>query len=189
MNEEELITTITKMLEKNDDIFEETGSHLFFSKSVAEDIFNLLDLYNKAKQELQQLNKSDADKESSSMEYYNAWREELNVNEQLRKELQQEKEKNKKYETIAVPLSKGNADLNGVLVFDTSKFTDKIEEQQKVIDMMAEYLCSINFDEMCGELEQPCMMHWNCREDIEMRANCIKQYYFKKARGEKLVGL
>lgn len=49
LSEEEIINVITKMLEKNDDIFEETGNHLYFSKMTAEAIQGLLDLYNNTK--------------------------------------------------------------------------------------------------------------------------------------------
>lgn len=55
MNAKEVITVITNMLERNDDIFEETGRHLYFSEITAEKVQNLLDLYNKEKRKNEEL--------------------------------------------------------------------------------------------------------------------------------------
>lgn len=46
-SEEEIINNIKTMLEKNDEIFDEIGTNLYFSKSTAEVIKGLLDLYYK----------------------------------------------------------------------------------------------------------------------------------------------
>lgn len=52
------------------------------------------------------------------------------------------------------------------------------EKQNKVIDLMAEYLADIDFDECCAEIPEPCLScSW---EDYEPHTDCIKEYFIKK---------
>jgi len=53
-NEEEIINNIKTMLENNENIFEETGTYIYFSKPVEEDVKCLLDLYEKEKEKNKQ---------------------------------------------------------------------------------------------------------------------------------------
>ena len=50
MNIEETIKNIKERLEKNDEIFEETGSYLYFSKEVKKEVQDLLTAYEKEKE-------------------------------------------------------------------------------------------------------------------------------------------
>ena len=56
MSEDERITQNIKMLlEDNKKMFEETGTHLYFSKAVAEDVQDLLDLYKQEREKNKKL--------------------------------------------------------------------------------------------------------------------------------------
>ena len=66
---------------------------------------------------------------------------------------------------------------------ELSVLVNLIEKQDKIIDLMAEYLADIDFDECCAEIPEPCLgCSW---EDYEPHTNCIKEYFRKKVENER----
>ena len=55
----------------------------------------------------------------------------------------------------------------------------KLDKKDKIIDKMAEYLTSIDFDEQCLEIPEICL---SCpkEDDLDGYMHCIKQYFEKK---------
>lgn len=55
----------------------------------------------------------------------------------------------------------------------------EIEKKDKIIDLMAEYLASIDFDEHCVEVPGICI---GCpkEDDLDGYMQCIKQYFERK---------
>lgn len=58
----------------------------------------------------------------------------------------------------------------------------QLKKKDKMIDEMAEYLASIDFDEHCVEVPGICM---GCpkEDDLDGYMQCIKQYYKRKVEG------
>ena len=81
MNIEETIKNIKERLEKNDEIFEETGSYLYFSKEVKKEVQDLLTAYEKEKEK----NKS-LEQENSFLKMMYRGTDEFKVIENLAKE-------------------------------------------------------------------------------------------------------
>lgn len=59
----------------------------------------------------------------------------------------------------------------------------EIEKKDKMIDKMAEYLASIDFDEHCAEIPDICM---GCpkEDDLDGYMQCIKYYFERKVEEE-----
>lgn len=59
----------------------------------------------------------------------------------------------------------------------------ELEKKDKIIDEMAKYLASIDFDEQCLEISEPCL---GCpkEDDLDGYMYCIKQYFEKKVEKE-----
>ena len=59
----------------------------------------------------------------------------------------------------------------------------KIEKKDKIIDEMAKYLASIDFDEHCVEVPGICI---GCpkEDDLDGYMQCIKQYFERKVENE-----
>lgn len=77
-----------------------------------------------------------------------------------------------------------NADIEDIKCFSTiknliEKQAKELEQKDKIIDEMAGYLASIDFDEHCVEVPGICI---GCpkEDDLDGYMQCIKQYFEKK---------
>lgn len=97
----------------------------------------------------------------------------------LEKELQQAKEKNKKLEEELNKFRKGE-----IFSANQAKFMEKQNKVlQKVIDLMA-----IDNTLLCTDYEFGCFYEKNAecmKGPVRNCKKCIRDYYFKKARGEE----
>lgn len=77
----------------------------------------------------------------------------------------------------------GLARTNQLLSRQCHKLQEESEKKDKMIDLMAEYLASIDFDEHCVEVPGICI---GCpkEDDLDGYMQCIKQYYERKVENE-----
>ena len=66
-----------------------------------------------------------------------------------------------------------------IIQTESEKKDKEIEKKDKIIDLMAEYLASIDFDEHCVKVPGICI---GCpkEDDLDGYMQCIKQYFERK---------
>jgi len=91
------------------------------------------------------------------------------INYHISYDISEEDKKRQNWEYIDISHDEFHEFRNAVI-----NLINLYNKANKVIDLMAEDISEFNMNMYCEE----------CREDVECK-ECIREYYFKKARGEE----